>query len=239
MSIAFPCGVARLSVVRHGESTANVLFADAERRGDAHVRVPEGRDADVGLSGRGVAQGRELGRWLVGLAEGERPEVVVCSPYVRAVATWDEMARVARESEVPCPPALTDERLRDREAGVLELLPPPAVRERFPEEAERRERVGDWFHRPPGGESLADVTLRVRDFLRDLGDPRSGAAGRHVLLVAHDAVVLAVRQALGGIGGPPPDLDPVPNASLSRWDGDGTHLRLTSYGDTSHLPTDA
>jgi broad specificity phosphatase PhoE len=99
-------------------------------------------------------------------------------------------------------------------------------------EAERREQVGDWYYRPPGGESLADVTLRVRDLLRELCE---GASGRHVALIAHDAVVVAVEQVLAGIGAPPPDLVPVPNASVSRWEGDGTTMRPVVRGEIRHL----
>ncbi|KJY40623.1 phosphoglycerate mutase, partial [Streptomyces sp. NRRL B-1568] len=113
-----------------------------------------------------------------------------------------------------------------------ELLTPPAILDRFPEEAARRDRVGEWFYRPSGGESLADVTLRLRDFLTELGD---GAAGRRVLIVAHDAVVVAVRHVLDGLGSPAPDAAPVANASVSRWDGDGSVLRLAEYGTTTHL----
>jgi broad specificity phosphatase PhoE len=232
----YRCGLARLTVVRHGQSTANELFAPAEQRGDPRPAVPERTDAQVGLSEPGLRQARALGRWLAGLDAADRPHLVVCSPYTRAVRTWQAMAATARATggpqAAPAGEPVADERLRDREMGVLELMTPPAVRTRQAAEAARRERVGEWRYRPPGGESLADVTLRVRDFLNELREP---AAGRHVLVVAHDAVVVAVRQVLAGIGAPPPDPVPVPTASLSRWDGDGTRMRLVRYGDVGHL----
>jgi 2,3-bisphosphoglycerate-dependent phosphoglycerate mutase len=208
--------------------------------------VGEGSDAEVTLSPEGVREAEALGRWLAGLAPEERPGLVAVSPYIRARQTWDAMAAVARAAGCPTPEALVDERIRDREMGVLELLPPPAVLARVPEEAARRQRLGEWFYRPPGGESLADVTLRVRDFLEELG---AGAAGEHALVVAHDGVVVAVRRALAGIGGvneggggaPVPDVAAVPNASVSRWDAVeeyGTsvgRLRLVRFGDVAHL----
>lgn len=107
-----------------------------------------------------------------------------------------------------------------------------AIGERHAAESARRERVGEWFYRPPGGESLADVVLRVRDFLNEL---RVDATGEHVMIIAHDAVVAAVQQVLAGIGAPPVGLTPVRNASLSQWDGDGTRMRLTALGATDHL----
>lgn len=230
--MAYRCAVARLTVIRHGESTANAVFARAAETGDPDLAVPERTDAEVPLSEPGLRQARAAGRWYALLGPEDRPAVVVCSPYLRAVQTWDAMAAAAREMDVEPVDALVDERLRDREMGALELMTWPAVREKAAPEAARRERAGEWFYRPPGGESLADVALRVRDFLDDL----SGAApGRHVLVVAHDAVVTAVRQVLAGIGAPPPDTTPVANASVSRWDGDGTRMRLARYGAVDHL----
>ncbi|MFD5320451.1 histidine phosphatase family protein [Streptomyces sp. NPDC127098] len=223
--------LAELVAVRHGQSTANVLFATA-RRGGPVVIPSEPRDADVPLSESGRAQSVALGLWLAALAPGSRPELVLSSPYLRARHTWTLMAEAAGGG---WPAPLVDERLRDREMGVFGLLPEAAIRERAPEEAERRDRLGDWFYRPPGGESLADVVLRVRDLLTELA---AAAAGRRVLLVAHDAVVAGVRQVAAGLGAPPPpgDEEPVPNASISRWVGDGGRLRLVGYGATDHLP---
>ncbi|MCL2555198.1 MAG: histidine phosphatase family protein, partial [Actinomycetia bacterium] len=57
----------------------------------------------------------------------------------------------------------------------------------------------------------------------------------HVLLVAHDAIVLAVRQVLSGIGAPDPGPVEIPNASVSRWDGDGTRMRLAEFAAVGHL----
>ncbi|MFF4741439.1 hypothetical protein ACFY2W_36975 [Streptomyces sp. NPDC001262] len=64
---------------------------------------------------------------------------------------------------------------------------------------------------------------------------RDGAAGLEVLVVAHDAVIVAVRHVLAGLGSPAPDAAPVANASIPRWDGDGARLLLDEYGATGHL----
>ncbi|MCF3962249.1 histidine phosphatase family protein [Streptomyces fuscigenes] len=225
----------RLTVVRHGQSTANVFWARAIEAEDSEM-VGEGIDADVALSRLGTEQARALGCWLVELPEGERPGLVVCSTYLRARQTWEAMARVVAGAGADVSHAVLDERLRDREMGVFELLPPPALRARAPEEAARRDRLGEWFYRPPGGESLADVALRVRDFLTELRAADDTPA--HVLLVAHDSVVLSVRHVLAGIGDPVPEETPVPNASVSSWQrapGAASPLRLVEFGSTGHL----
>ncbi|WP_060884381.1 histidine phosphatase family protein, partial [Streptomyces caniscabiei] len=179
-------------MVRHGQSTANVAYEEAERTGST-VPLP-GRGADVPLSDLGRAQAGALGGWLAGSAGPAGPDLVVCSPYVRARQTWEVMA--GHPGVVP-PPLLVDERLRDREMGIFEMHPPAALRARAPEEAARRARVGEWFYRPPGGEALADVVLRVRDFVGELDRV---APGRRVLLIAHDAIAVAVRLVCAGLG---------------------------------------
>ena len=230
--LGFRSSLRRVTAVRHGQSSANVVFARAVRSGDAYDAVPEPCDAVVPLSPLGLSQARAAGQWLGRLSGVDRPTVVVCSPYVRAVQSWEVMAGAAGKLGVVPTDALLDERLRDREMGVLELLTPPALRARAPEEADRRDRVGDWFYRPPGGESMADVMLRVRDFLDEVS---ANAPGEHLLVVAHDAVVLAVRQIMAGIGAPVPGLVPIPNASVSRWDSDGALMRMTEFGEIGHL----
>ncbi|WP_037869825.1 histidine phosphatase family protein [Streptomyces sp. SPB074] len=220
-----PCALVELWAVRHGESTANAVYADP-----ATARRTEplpGLDRDVPLSRRGVAQATALGGWLAARDPGL---LVVCSPYLRARETWRLMAEAAG---LPPGDALVDDRLRDREQGVFALHPPAAVRALDPREAERRARVGTWYHRPPGGEALTDVMVRVGQFLTELS---RAATGRRVLLVAHDAVVVAVRQYFGGIGHPVPDrLPPVPNASVSHWVSESGRLGLVDWAGVDHL----
>ncbi|MFF2025287.1 histidine phosphatase family protein [Streptomyces sp. NPDC058171] len=226
-----PSPLADLWAVRHGQSTANLAFAAAEATGST-APLP-GRDRDVPLSDLGAAQAGALGDWLAGRTPGTGPDLVVCSPFARAWETWQVMADRAAALGAPRPDVLVDERLRDREMGVFELHPPAALRARSPQEAQRRELLGEWCYRPPGGEAFTDVAVRVGQFVTDLG---RAAPGRQVLVVAHDGVVIALRYVLAGIGATAPErLPPVPNASLSHWSGDGDRLRLSAWGDTAHL----
>ncbi|WP_189110841.1 histidine phosphatase family protein [Streptomyces camponoticapitis] len=177
-----------LDAVRHGQSTANVAFSAAEMSGS--TEPVRGRDRDVPLSELGAAQSSLLGNWLAGQPPGREPDLVVCSPYLRAWQTWDVMADRAANLGKARLHALVDERLRDREMGVFELHPPAALHARSPEEAARREVLGEWCYRPPGGEAFTDVAVRVGQFVSDLG---RAAPGRRVLIVAHDGVIIALR----------------------------------------------
>jgi broad specificity phosphatase PhoE len=172
-----------LGIVRHGESTGNVAAAQAEIDGVELIDIPE-RDADVPLSQTGREQAAAVGRWLAELPDGQRPDVVVVSPYLRTLQT----AELALDGLGI--PMVRDERLRDRELGILDLLTAHGVRTRLPTEATRRHRLGKFYYRPPGGESWTDVALRLRSLLGDLR--RDHADGR-VLLVGHEAVVFLLR----------------------------------------------
>jgi broad specificity phosphatase PhoE len=174
-----------LVLVRHGESTGNAAAAAAEAAG-AEVITIDRRDADVPLSSVGVAQAEALGGGIVSLLADRRPTQVWSSPYLRARQT----AEVALQVSALALPLTIDERLRDRELGVLDLLTARGVAARFPLEAERRRWLGKFYHRPPGGESWVDVALRVRSFLRDLNDVPDGT---RVVIVSHDALVMLFR----------------------------------------------
>lgn len=172
-------------LVRHGESAANVAALAAERDG-AEVADAPLRDADAPLTEVGARQARAVGAWLRSLPDDAFPGCLWCSPFRRAL---DTATTAASGQRMPLPPRI-DERLRDRELGVLEALTHRGVTVRLPGEAARRSRLGAFYYRPPGGESWADVALRARSLLDEVDRDCDG--GR-VLIVAHDAVILLVR----------------------------------------------
>ena len=178
-------GPRELLVVRHGESLGNTAARTADTAGLEVIDVPA-RDPDVDLSPTGVEQARALGAWLADLPPDQAPQAVWASPYRRAAET----ARLALEAGGRELPIRVDERLRDRELGVLDRLTTAGVEARYPEEAERRRWVGKFYYRPPGGESWADMALRLRSLLADLDRLEDG---RRVLVVCHDAVTMVLR----------------------------------------------
>ncbi len=184
-------GAVELLLIRHGESEGNVAATAARLAGAQTIDVPA-RDADVNLSGTGQEQATALGVALGRFAEELRSDAVVSSPYARAVQTAEIAVQTAG-----WPPAIrTDERLRDRELGILDMLTSLGVQKRFPEESERRLWLGKLYYRPPGGESWADVALRLRSVLDELN---TRGRGRRVMLVCHDAVIMLFRYILEGM----------------------------------------
>jgi len=178
-------GATEIWLVRHGESLANVAATAAERAGHDTITV-DARDADVRLSGLGERQARALGEWLTDNSSPGSPSSVWSSSYYRAHQT----VSIALDTAGLDLPVAVDDRLRDRELGILDLLTSHGVKTTYPEESARRDWLGKFYYRPPGGESWADVALRVRSFLRDLDDEPDDEISGAVLIAAHDAVVM-------------------------------------------------
>lgn len=226
-------GAVELLLVRHGESTGNVAAAAASAAGAEAIDVGQ-RDADVPLSPTGEEQAQALGKALAALDADARPQSVWASPYQRAVQT----TRIALDSADLDLAVRVDERLRDRELGVLDLLTMDGVKSRHPDEAERRQWLGKFYHRPAGGESWADLALRIRTLLADLDREEDG---RRVLVVCHDAIILVFRyvcerlsehEVLDLTGS-----SSVHNVSLTRLSraDDGLGWVLEAFNDVSHL----
>jgi broad specificity phosphatase PhoE len=178
-------------LVRHGQSQGNVARDAADESG-AHEIDIDLRDVDVPLSALGEQQAAAAGRWFAALPPNERPEIVLSSPYVRAKQTAEIICKSGGLAGGPAR-AIVDERLREREFGVFDRLTMLGIRERFPEEAAHRRRLGKFYHRPPGGESWADVILRLRSMLNTIN---LHYCDRRVLVVCHQVVVLCFRYIL-------------------------------------------
>lgn len=229
--------VTEIWLVRHGESTANVAAERAEAAGDDLVAIDQ-RDADVPLSTLGEEQSRALGTELADRGMGSVPVALWVSPFLRAQQTIDIAIRAGGLHE---PPRRVDERLRDRELGVLERHTLRGVRNRHPDEDERRQRLGKYYHRPAGGESWVDVQARLRSLFVDIDHIDRVDGPERLVIAAHDVVVtLAVAVCL--------DLDeaaltaftadnPVGNASLTRLGraGLGKPWTLVEFSAVEHL----
>lgn len=205
-------------IVRHGESAGNVARDVAMSSGATRIDIAE-RDVDVPLSLLGEEQGRAVGRWFAEMPAFERPEVVLASPYARAVGT----ARLIR-SEGGFAESIelgVDERLREKEFGVLDRLTREGIEKLYPDQAEFRRILGKFYHRPPAGESWCDVILRLRSLLDTLYLHHEG---RRVLIVAHQVVVLCLRYLLE-------NMDEASILGVDR-QGDVANCGITEYAAT-------
>jgi broad specificity phosphatase PhoE len=178
----------RIWLVRHGESAGNVARDAAHALGSEDISI-EVRDVDVPLSVLGEKQAAALGRWFASMPASERPEVILSSPYLRARITAESVA-AALQFAPRLHDIVADERLREREFGVLDRLTKLGIEQRHPELAAARQLMGKFYFRPPAGESWCDVILRLRSVLDSVSLHYSG---KRVLIVSHQVVVLCFR----------------------------------------------
>jgi len=180
-----------LWIVRHGESAGNVAREIAEAAGHVYIEIDGDikRDVDVPLSGLGEEQAASLGRWFGAMTREEQPTVVLTSPYLRSCKTAHIILETAgiESRDVSF---FVDERLREKEFGILDRLTTFGIRERFPDQFELRTALGKFYFRPPGGESWCDVILRLRSIIDTLTREHRQ---ENVLIVAHQVVVNCFR----------------------------------------------
>jgi broad specificity phosphatase PhoE len=172
----------------------------------------------VPLSDLGVEQSTALGRWFADMPEAERPDTVLVSPYLRARQTAEHVHAAGGVGATQAS-FVVDERLREKEFGVLDRLTRAGIEQLHPEQAEMRRLLGKFYHRPPGGESWCDVILRLRSALDTLS---LHYAGRRVLVVSHQVVVLCLRYLLES-------LTEAEILSIDR-EGDVANCAVTEYG---------
>ena len=177
-------------VVRHGQSAGNVAREAAEAASQFLIDVAE-RDVDVPLSALGERQAAALADWFGALPDDGRPNVVLYSPYQRARDT--AMAVVEKLGRDNLLTLVADERLREKEFGIIDRLTPLGIADKYPELHEQRRHVGKFYFRPPGGESWCDVILRLRSVLDTI---TREYRGERVLIVGHQVIVNCLRYLL-------------------------------------------
>lgn len=177
-------------LVRHGQSAGNVARDEAEAARGMMIDIAE-RDVDVPLSALGVQQSEALAGWFASLPPEQQPNVVLHSPYLRAADT----ARIVRAEIDPDSllAATVDERLREKEFGILDRLTTHGISDKYPELYQQRQHVGKFYFRPPGGESWCDVILRLRSLLDTITREYSR---ERVLIVGHQVTVNCFRYLL-------------------------------------------
>jgi ribonuclease H / adenosylcobalamin/alpha-ribazole phosphatase len=213
----------RLWIIRHGQSAGNVARDAAHEAALDRIAIT-GRDVDVPLSRLGEEQADALGHWFASGRssswpeghEDDRPDVLLSSPYRRALQTARHFrdAGGAAADERIC----MDERLREKEFGILDGLTTHGIVNHFPEQAAFRRTLGKFYHRPPGGESWADVILRLRSLLDTVS---LHYAERRVMIFAHQVVVLCLRYIIE-------NLDEQAILAIDR-EGDVANCSVTEY----------
>lgn len=146
--------------------------------------VPLAKSAGV----RSVITGMALRR------EMELPDFIIVSPYQRTIQTLEFLKRGWPELEDV--PAITDERIRERWAGLMHCYNDWQIFQTLhPEQKELLDRTGTYFYRAPQGENFPDVRERIRDFLRNLSAIEFN--DKKILIVSHFMAILCLVAEIG------------------------------------------
>jgi broad specificity phosphatase PhoE len=188
-----------LWLVRHGESTWNVLGLCQGHRDDAE------------LTAVGTAQAVAAAEQFRGAGIG----AIYSSDLRRALQT------AAAFAEVLGLPVTRDARLRERNLGVLEgtllaAASPSAT-------GVNAGLVIDPDARPEGGESIRDFYQRAAAFWDDLV-LQTRQTAEDVLVVAHGGTLRVLRAYLSGVPVGQMRWEPLENAKVLRIDGFGTDV---------------
>jgi len=170
-------------LVRHGQSEGN-LAQDASEEGDNSFWTPEFHKRHTSryrLTDLGIEQAIVAGEWVKENITGTFDRYYT-SEYVRAKETAFHLGFEHAEW-------LSEFFLREQDMGLLQGL----------SKSERKEKYGDllkvkeldaYYFQPPGGESIANVCLRVERWLSDL---KRTSSGMRVLCVCHGNILKALR----------------------------------------------
>jgi broad specificity phosphatase PhoE len=209
----------QLWLVRHGQSEGNVARDAAESAGLPLIDIAT-RDVDTPLSALGQLQSAALGQWFAQMPAPDRPTVVLSSPYLRARTTGKIVLDAIGCEDLTC---VIDERLREKEFGILDRLTKFGIREKYPELSEQRAHVGKFYFRPPGGESWCDVILRLRNMLETI---IREYRGERVLVVGHQVIVHCFRYLLERLDEQQilaiDNVNDVPNCAVTSYEFDPT-----------------
>lgn len=170
-------------LVRHGESEGNLVRAWA-RAGDNRGWTDEFRrvhSSQYRLTGLGRKQAAEAGRWIRDNI-GTHFHRYYVSEYIRALET-------AALLDLPNANWFKTPFLREREAGELDNLTEEEKERDFARYMLAR-RNDSYFWKPPNGESMVDVCLRLHRFLDTV---HRGSADARVIVVCHANVIQAFR----------------------------------------------
>jgi len=184
---------ALLVITRHAESERNVAKRGHPFFPDADAAAPfRGRsDAATALTEAGRAAARALG-----LALRERFDafdLIIDSGVRRTIETTEGVLEAWSETERAGMTRMSDYLIRERDPGHAVNMTTDEAAQAFPWLQDYWKSEGPFYARPPGGENLADVAMRVQRFLESR---RVAMADRRVLIVTHVRTAQLLRLTL-------------------------------------------
>jgi NAD+ kinase len=175
-----------LVLVRHGESEGNVAGARS-KRGDHSAYTPAFRarhSSQWRLTAAGREQASQAGAWIRHHLGSEFGRYYT-SEYIRAMET-------AALLDLPGATWFADFNLRERDWGEMDVMPDDERRARFGDSLARK-AVEPFYWRPPNGEHMAELCLRLNRVLETL---HRECGPMRVIITCHGEVMWAFRVLL-------------------------------------------
>jgi len=174
-----------LVLVRHGESEGNIANK-MSRKGDNSAFTVEFRarhSSSWRLTDKGIWQAKSARDWLHAnnlIRFGRR----YVSEWIRAKETAAWLGLEGKWYK--------EFYLRERDRGSLDVMPEDEMQELYAEEMQRQE-IDAFFWTPPGGESIAQLCLRIDRMLNTI---HRECSNTKVIIVCHGEVMWAFRVRL-------------------------------------------
>jgi len=173
-----------LILVRHGESEGNI--ANKRSRAGDHKAFTEEfllrPSSRWRLTNKGIFQAQTAGNWIKDNI-GEKFDRYYVSECLRAMETASYLQLEDAKWNV-------DFNLRERDFGDIDVISDIEKQRKFGDELNNRERNPFFWVPPGGGESLANLSLRLHKVLSTLCRERGN---KRVIIVSHGDVMWAFR----------------------------------------------
>jgi len=171
---------------RHTKKSSNTYFV--MRHGESEGNVKNISSTTVASSQKYplTEAGKEAARKAAESLRGN-VDIIFASPLLR---TQETAAIVARTLGLAEEQTITDDRLREVAAGVLDDKPVADYRVFMGEGADR------FVKAPEGGEARTDLRRRMGDFLHDI---ETRYVGKKILIVSHEDPLIALLLAASGL----------------------------------------
>ena len=174
-----------LIFVRHGQSEGNAAKRLSEKGDDTgYSLLKDSHTRSYRLSSQGREQAVIAGKWLTGefFKGGKGFDRYITSEYVRAMETSALLG-------LPDATWYRNFYLTERDWGELDSCPESEQQEKYGE-ALRMRAIEPFFWRPPNGESLSQLCLRLDRVLQTL---HRECSDKRVIIVCHGEVLRAFR----------------------------------------------
>lgn len=145
-----------LVFVRHGESEGNVAVEAAKAGDPSHFtdKFRKRHSSTWDLTAKGIKQAKAAGAWIKKNINGGKFDAYFASTYKRA-------KRTAGFLNLPEATWNLRDYIREHDWGNLDVMTDEERFAKYPDVMEQRE-INPYYFSAPGGESLADVLIRVR-----------------------------------------------------------------------------